>query len=110
MYFERLVLDRASGRVTEGTVAEPELWRGGRLLVGALGKDDHAWTLEVVSRMAASDGQELVGDVWRLTGEVVDERVRYTLYAGDDATGRLLSGSLDALDEVLSALSGLIEI
>lgn len=109
MYFERLVLDRASGRVTEGIVAEPELWGGGRLLVKALGKEDHAWTLEVVSRIAARGGQEPAGEVWRLTGELVDEEVCYTLYIDDEA-GRLLSGATGELDEVLSALSGLIEI
>lgn len=109
MYFERLVVDRKLARVLEGRVAEEGLWSGGRLLASKLGKDDHAWVGEVLERLLEEAGGAREGDTLRLEGALEGEAVRYRLFV-DDGEGRPLGAAPAELDEVLSALSGLVEI
>lgn len=108
MYFERLVIDRATGRVTEGVVAEEDVWSGGRLLTEALGRDDHAWIIAVLSRAVPNVDESGPGALWRLEGAFAGGAVAYTFFRDDDE-GRALS-SREELDEVLSAIAGLVEI
>jgi hypothetical protein len=113
MHFERLELDLKERRLVQATVGEEGLYGGGRVQVAALGKEDVAWVVEVAERVrAALQG----GPRFVLEGEVEEGEVRYTLVEGARRApfAGLEEGARAALraelDDVLSALSGLVEI